>query len=87
MFLDNGVLAITGGTGEYAGTTGEMLLSAVGTDGKLTISPTELNNGERLRKRPYQPAALPKSHVGLKSAGSEILPERTRGLIIGAKGA
>ena len=28
------VLAITGGTGEFAGATGEMALSAIGTDGK-----------------------------------------------------
>lgn len=28
------VLAITGGTGEFAGATGDMLLSARGTDGK-----------------------------------------------------
>jgi allene oxide cyclase len=35
-FLDSGdsVLAITGGTGEFAGATGEMALSAIGTDGK-----------------------------------------------------
>lgn len=35
-FYDSGasVLAITGGTGEYAGALGEMALSAVGTDGK-----------------------------------------------------
>ena len=35
-FLDSGnsVLAITGGTGAFAGATGDMLLSARGTDGK-----------------------------------------------------
>lgn len=35
-FLDKGdsVLAITGGTGEYADAEGEMALSAIGTDGK-----------------------------------------------------
>jgi allene oxide cyclase len=35
-FYDTGdsVLAITGGTGEYAGARGEMALSAIGTDGK-----------------------------------------------------
>ena len=35
-FLDSGdsVLAITGGTGEFAGATGDMALSAIGTDGK-----------------------------------------------------
>ena len=35
-FLDSGdsVLAITGGTGEFAGATGEMALSPRGTDGK-----------------------------------------------------
>jgi hypothetical protein len=35
-FLDSGdsVLAITGGTGEYAGAQGEMALSAIGTEGK-----------------------------------------------------
>lgn len=35
-FLDAGdsVLAITGGTGEYAGALGDMALSAIGTDGK-----------------------------------------------------
>ena len=35
-FYDSGdsVLAITGGTGEYAGALGEMALSPVGTDGK-----------------------------------------------------
>lgn len=35
-FLDAGdsVLAITGGTGEFAGATGDMALSAIGTDGK-----------------------------------------------------
>jgi hypothetical protein len=35
-FYDSGdsVLAITGGTGEYAGALGEMALSARGTDGK-----------------------------------------------------
>ena len=35
-FLDSGdlVLAITGGTGDYAGALGEMALSAIGTDGK-----------------------------------------------------
>ena len=35
-FYDSGdsVLAITGGTGEFAGATGDMLLSAKGTDGK-----------------------------------------------------
>lgn len=35
-FLDSGdsVLAITGGTGDYAGALGEMTLSAIGTDGK-----------------------------------------------------
>jgi hypothetical protein len=35
-FLDSGdsVLAITGGTGEFAGAMGEMALSAIGTDGK-----------------------------------------------------
>jgi allene oxide cyclase len=36
LFLDSGdsVLAITGGTGEFAGATGEMALSAIDTDGK-----------------------------------------------------
>ena len=35
-FLDSGdsVLAITGGTGEYAGAQGEMALSAIGSEGK-----------------------------------------------------
>jgi allene oxide cyclase len=35
-FYDTGdsVLAITGGTGEYAGARGEMALSAIGTEGK-----------------------------------------------------
>jgi allene oxide cyclase len=35
-FLDSGdsVLAITGGTGDYAGAQGEMALSAIGTEGK-----------------------------------------------------
>jgi allene oxide cyclase len=35
-FYDSGdsVLAITGGTGEFAGALGEMALSAIGTDGK-----------------------------------------------------
>ena len=35
-FYDSGdsVLAITGGTGEFAGAQGDMLLSAKGTDGK-----------------------------------------------------
>jgi hypothetical protein len=35
-FLDSGdsVLAITGGTGEFAGATGDMALSAIGTEGK-----------------------------------------------------
>jgi hypothetical protein len=35
-FLDSGdsVLAITGGTGEFAGAMGEMAISAIGTDGK-----------------------------------------------------
>ena len=35
-FLDSGdsVLAITGGTGEYAGAQGEMGLSAIGSEGK-----------------------------------------------------
>ena len=35
-FLDSGdsVLAITGGTGEYSDASGEMALSAIGTDGK-----------------------------------------------------
>ncbi len=30
----NSVLAVTGGTGSYAGAQGEMALSAIGTDGK-----------------------------------------------------
>ena len=35
-FYDSGdsVLAVTGGTGEFAGALGEMALSAIGTDGK-----------------------------------------------------
>ena len=35
-FLDSGdsVLAITGGTGEFAGAAGDMALSAIGTEGK-----------------------------------------------------
>ena len=35
-FLDAGdsVLAVTGGTGDYAGARGDMVLSAIGTDGK-----------------------------------------------------
>ena len=35
-FLDAGdsVLAVTGGTGEFAGAQGDMLLSAIGSDGK-----------------------------------------------------
>jgi allene oxide cyclase len=35
-FYDQGdsVLAVTGGTGEYAGARGDMALSAIGTDGK-----------------------------------------------------
>jgi allene oxide cyclase len=75
-FFDSGdsVLAVTGGTGEFAGALGEMALSARGTDGKAYNFTYRIKYGDSARHA----VQAPRVRAGSASRSGKACNPRTR---------